>query len=149
MNLVKATPAHIPELVAISKAAFHSDAAVGGSGSDGPPGYDSEAWHIDMMEQGHLFTAIWEDTIIGGALLFPDAQAPAFMYVGRIFIAPHLFRQGCGAELMAKIEALHPEVHLWCLDTPIWNERTNRFYRKLGYVETRRDDEMVYYQKSL
>ena len=25
------------------------------------------------------------------------------------------------------------------LDTPIWNERTNRFYKKCGYTEIGRD----------
>jgi len=65
MILIKATENHIQELVAISKAAFDSDITVGGTGDGGPPEYDSVEWHIEMMQQGHLFTAIVEDTIVG------------------------------------------------------------------------------------
>lgn len=149
MILTKATEMHIQTLVNISKAAFDSDITVGASSVGGPPEYDSIDWHIEMMNQGHLFTAIEEDTIIGGAILFGDESNEAFMYVGRIFISPDLFRKGYGIQLMEQIEAMNQRVTMWCLDTPIWNKRTNRFYQKIGYIETNRDDEMVYYKKIL
>ena len=147
MQLVKSTEEHIPLLVALSKAAFDSDTAVGAPEPDGPLEYDSPEWHAEMMKQGHLYTALEGDTVVGGAILFGDERAPSFMYVGRIFIDPARFGQGLGVRLMEQIEDMHPHVTDWRLDTPIWNVRTNRFYRKLGYEETSRDDEMVYYQK--
>ena len=147
MHLVPAEETQIPRLVELSIAAFHSDMTVGGSGTGGPPEYDSEAWHTDMMDQGHLFTALEGEKIVGGAILFGDASAPDFLYVGRIFIDPALFRQGYGIRLMELVEDMNPEITVFCLDTPIWNIRTNRFYQKLGYEEIRRDDEMVYYRK--
>ena len=100
-----------------------------------------------MMNQGHLFTAIIEDTIVGGAILFGDENTPSFMYVGRIFISPQFFRRGYGIELMKQIESMNPNVTMWSLDTPIWNQRTNNFYKKIGYIEKSRDEEMIYYQK--
>ena len=147
--LVKATEEHISELVEISKAAFDSDIEVGAQKAGGPPEYDSEAWHIEMMNQGHLFAAIIENMVVGGAILFRDERCSSFMYVGRIFIAPRFFRRGYGTQLMEQIEAMNPDVTMWCLDTPVWNTRTNRFYKKLGYAEKSRDDEMVYYQKNM
>lgn len=147
MILTKTTENHIRELVAISKSAFDSDIMVGGAGVGGPPGYDSVEWHTEMMNQGHLFTAIVEDNIVGGAILFGDDNTPSFMYVGRIFISPEFFRRGYGIELMKQIELLNSNVTMWCLDTPVWNQRTNNFYTKIGYEEKRRDAEMVYYQK--
>jgi len=147
MRLVLAKEAHIPQLVELSIAAFHSDRAVGGSGTDGPPEYESEEWHTDMMNQGHLITALEGENIVGGALLFRDDSAPDFLYIGRIFIDPALFGKGYGIRLMELIESSNPDIRLFCLDTPVWNIRTNRFYQKLGYEETRRDDEMVYYRK--
>lgn len=147
MILTKTTENQIQELVSISKSAFDSDIAVGAVEVGGPPEYDSVEWHTEMMNQGHLFTAIVEDTIVGGAILFGDEKTPSFMYVGRIFIAPKFFRKGYGIELMKQIELLNPNVTMWCLDTPIWNQRTNHFYTKIGYVEKSRDEEMVYYQK--
>lgn len=147
MILTKAKEEQIPALVDISIAAFESDIAVGALKAGGPPEYNSIGWHIEMMNQGHLFAAMENDAVIGGAILFGDANNEAFMYVGRIFISPHLFRKGYGMQLMEQIERMNPKVTMWCLDTPVWNNRTNSFYKKIGYVEKNRDDEMVYYQK--
>lgn len=44
---------------------------------------------------------------------------------------------------------MYPEVKEFYLDTPIWNVRTNRFYKKLGYLEYKRDDELIYYVKNI
>ena len=43
---------------------------------------------------------------------------------------------------------MNPNVTMWCLDTPVWNQRTHQFYKKIGYTEKSRDDEMVSYQKN-
>ena len=147
MKLDKARPEQIGALAAISKAAFDSDVDVGADYPDGPPEYDSEPWHIEMMNRGNLYAATEEGEVIGGALLFRDASAPDFLYVGRIFIDPRLFGRGYGMRLMELIENMNPDVTEFCLDTPLWNIRTNRFYRKLGYTETKRDEKMVFYRK--
>lgn len=97
-----------------------------------------------MMRQRHLFTALDGEKIVGGAIVFVDRNA---MYIGRIFVDPDRFRSGCGTALMAALEGLVPEVEFFRLDTPVWNVRTNSFYKKLGYTETGRDEESVYYQK--
>ena len=149
MTLIKTTMEHIPTLVQISKDAFDSDITVGASSKGGPPEYDSIEWHIEMMKQGHLFTAMEGSTIVGGSIVFRDERNASFMYVGRIFVKPDLFKKGYGIRIMEQIEAMDPAITTWCLDTPIWNQRTNRFYQKIGYVETSRDAEFIYYQKSI
>ena len=143
MFLRKSTINDIKELTAISIKAFGSDIQVGGKEAGGPPDYDSESWHRKMMEQNHLYT-FWniDESIVGGAVLFGAEE----LFVGRIFIDPRYFRQGYGMKLMMEIEDLfHSKIIK--LDTPIWNERTNRFYKKCGYTEIGRDDESVYYEK--
>ena len=50
---------------------------------------------------------------------------------------------------MEQIEAMNPTITKWYLDTPIWNQRTNRFYNKLGYIEKSRDTKTIYYQKTI
>lgn len=65
----------------------------------------------------------------------------------RIFINPQHFGQGYGIQLMRDIECCFPDVYVIQLDTPIWNVRTNRFYRKCGYKQTGKDIESVYYEK--
>ncbi|MDO5294560.1 MAG: GNAT family N-acetyltransferase [bacterium] len=147
MELIKAEESQIPTLVRISKEAFDSDVKVGAKEAGGPPGYASYEWHVKMMQQGHLFAAVEENKIIGGAILFHDEQNASLMYVGRIFVDPSLFHRGYGLMLMNKLEQIHSEITIWQLETPIWNMRTNNFYKKLGYSEKFRDHESVYYQK--
>ena len=56
---------------------------------------------------------------------------------------------GLGIILMNKIEEYYKDVVKINLDTPVWNIRTNSFYKKCGYIETKKDEEMVYYEKSI
>lgn len=51
--------------------------------------------------------------------------------------------------LMNCVEHIYPQVKEICLETPIWNVRTNSFYKKLGYVEQKRDHELIYYKKTV
>jgi ribosomal protein S18 acetylase RimI-like enzyme len=71
------------------------------------------------------------------------------LYIGRIFVDPIHHRKGYGISLMELVESYYPGVKKIVLDTPIWNVRTNAFYKKLGYSEVKRDEGFVYYQKEL
>ncbi len=144
LKLIPAEISQVHELVKISEAAFLSD----GTG-DGPPEFANIYWHIEMLQTGHLFAAIDDDRIVGGAILFRDEGNLWHMYVGRIFVDPKCFRMGYGTSLMQAVERLYDNVTALSLDTPVWNDRTNAFYRKLGYAEVRRDAEFIYYQKRL
>lgn len=149
MKLIPALDEHMEELVRISKAAFDSDALVGAEGIGGPDEYDNLQWHREMMTQGHLFTALENGKIVGGAILFVGREDESRLFIGRIFVDPAEFKKGYGMALMDCAERMYPEVQTVVLDTPVWNTRTNRFYRKLGYVETGRDAESVFYCKNL
>lgn len=145
MKLVKTKKEDIKELVRISKEAFDSDVLVGADEPGGPPEYDNEDWHIEMMKENHLFTAFHNDKIVGGIIIFMDN--PSFMYIGRIFVEPSEFRKGYGIAIMEEVERMYPDVSTWMLDTPIWNIRTNSFYKKLGYYEKKRENGNILYQK--
>ena len=83
MILRKSIASDVKELTSISTKAFDTDVLVGGPENDGPPGYNSEGWHREMMEQNHLYTYICEDeTIVGGAVIFGRDE----LFVGRIFM---------------------------------------------------------------
>ena len=140
----KANEQEVERLTELSIAAFHTDYLVGGDELDGPPGYDDKKWHFDMQKEDHLYTFLVEDKIIGGAVIFIDNNS---VYIGRIFIDPLCHHQGCGIAIMEAIESLDNSIKSFYLDTPIKNRRTNAFYKKLGYIETSRDTECVYYKK--
>ena len=115
---------------------------------EGPPEYDSVAWHEQMFNERHLFQAEIDGEIIGGALLFLIDDGKT-LYIGRIFVDPIHHRKGYGISLMELVESYYPSVKKIVLDTPLWNVRTNAFYKKLGYSEVKRDKEFAYLQKKL
>ncbi len=145
MQLLKANTADAVTLVCISKHAFESDVKVGASELCGPPGYKSLPFYTKMARMNCLYKLVDDNRLtVGGAVLFVKDNE---MNVGRIFVAPELFRKGYGIFMMRQIEEMFPDVKTFSLDTPIWNVRTNAFYQKLGYTEVRRDNDFVYYEK--
>ncbi|MBR6499442.1 MAG: GNAT family N-acetyltransferase [Clostridia bacterium] len=148
MKLENAELKNIEKIVAISKAAFDSDINAGASEAGGPPDYDSIPWHIQMKNEGHLLQAVIDGEIVGGAILFVDKDGET-LYVGRIFLDTVHYRKGYGLSLMKMAEIFYPGIKKVKLDTPVWNVRTNAFYKKLGYSEVKRDEGFVYYQKEL
>ena len=131
-------------LTGISKRAFETDVLVGGSSKGGPPGYMSVPFHTKMARMKHLYKLTDNGLIVGGAILsFKDDT----LNIERIFVAPEHFRKGYGIFMMQEIEGLFLDVKEFKLDTPIWNVRTNAFYKKLGYKEIKRDKGLVYYLK--
>lgn len=101
-----------------------------------------------MLDEGHLFQAVKDGEIVGGAILFMGDDGET-LYIGRIFVDPIHYKKGYGISLMKLAENYYPNVKKIILDTPLWNVRTNAFYKKLGYFEAKRDKEFTYYQKEL
>ena len=148
MKLERAEKTQLEKIVAISKRAFETDIEVGGSVGDYPPEYDSIIWHEQMLNKGHLFQAVVDDEVIGGAILFLSENKES-LYVGRIFVDSLHHKKGYGISLMKMVETYYSGIKKIKLDTPLWNVRTNAFYTKLGYREVKRDEEFAYYQKEL
>ena len=145
LRLLKAGTSDALVLNCISKQSFDSDMEVGAPSAGGPPGYASLKYHMKMARSNHLYKLSDNGLIVGGAILFPDGDT---LNIGRIFISPEHFHKGYGIQMMREIEAMFPDVKTFTLDTPAWNARTNAFYTKLGYTETRRTGEFIYYSKS-
>ena len=100
-----------------------------------------------MLNEGHLFQAVVDDKLVGGAILFLSENEES-LYIGRIFIDSLYHKKGYGISLMRLIEKLYSNVKEINLDTPIWNVRTNSFYKKLGYIELKQEDGFSFYQKN-
>ena len=148
MKLEKAEKKHLEKIVAMSKRAFETDIEVGGTIGDYPPEYDSVTWHEQMLDEGHLFQAVVDDELIGGAILFLSENKES-LYIGRIFVDSLHHKKGYGISLMKLVENLYSDVKEINLDTPIWNIRTNSFYKKLGYSELKQEDGFSFYQKKI
>ena len=147
MHIVKAEANQIAKIVDMSIRAFATDVDVGGVKGDCPPGFDSVEWHKQMAREGHLYQAMIGSDLVGAAIIFPD-ETEESVYIGRIFIDSIYHRKGYGISLMECIEKEFPCAEL-NLDTPCWNERTNAFYKRLGYSVVKIEDGFVYYRKKI
>ena len=155
MYIVKAEANQVERIVDMSIRAFETDVNVGGVKGDCPPEFDSVEWHQQMAREGHLYQAMIENDLVGAAIVFPD-ETKCSVYIGRVFIDSVYHRKGYGIRLMEKgygirlmecIEKNFPWATEFNLDTPCWNERTNAFYKRLGYRIIKVEDGFVFYQK--
>ena len=146
MNIVKAETNQVEIIVDMSVRAFETDVNVGGKKGDCPPDFDSVEWHKQMAMEGHLYQAMIGKDLVGAAIIFQD-ETNNSVYVGRIFIDSIYHRKGYGIRLMECIEKEFPCAAEFNLDTPCWNERTNAFYKRLGYDIIKIEDGFVFYQK--
>lgn len=144
LQFLKADSADAVALTAISELAFDSDITVGAANAGGPPDYKSLSFHTRMAKINCLYKLVDDGKIVGGAIVFLQGNE---LNVGRIFVNPDFFRKGYGTFIMQQIEESFSAVSKFTLDTPIWNVRTNSFYKKLGYSEVGRDKDFVYYEK--
>ena len=146
MYIVKAEAKQVKKIVDISVRAFETDVDVGGAKGECPPGFDSAEWHEQMAREGHLYQAMIGNDLVGAAIIFPD-ETKNSVYIGRIFIDSIYHRKGYGIRLMECIEEYFPCAAEFDLDTPCWNERTNAFYKRLGYRIIKIEDGSVFYRK--
>ena len=149
MNIVfkNAAAMDAKALTEISIAAFHSDfIAAGRKTEGGPPGYDSVAFHKQMIEEASRFYKIlFNDTIIGG--FWFNKKSPENAYFSRIFLDPQFHCKGIGLLAFDFLFSAFPEIKTWSLKTPIWNTRSPKFYLKLGFKITEKSNRFLFFSR--
>jgi RimJ/RimL family protein N-acetyltransferase len=133
----KARSGDADRLAEVSKLAFDYDIHYGAPGPGGPRGYDSPAWQDRMIRLADYYRIQAGDRIIGGIIVL--RQRVREYEVGRIFIEPEYQDQGIGTEAFNFLWETYPLAKRWTLGTPGWNQRTQHFYRKVGFVDVGRD----------
>lgn len=124
-------------LAAVSKRAFDNDIHYGAPGPGGPPGYDSSAWQRRAMGFGDYYKIVDGKRIIGGIIILRKAVRE--YEVGRIYVEPEYQNRGIGTEAFQFLWDAYPLAKRWTLGTPGWNQRTQHFYKKVGFVEIGQD----------
>ena len=148
LTLEPARPDDAAALANISRRAFDTDAAVGGTGPGGPPGYDTAAWQrLTMTRASAYWKLLLDGRLVGGAIVFTYPRGR--YYLARIFLDPDCHRQGLGLRAMEQLLVAYPEARVWRLETPPWNRRTRAFYEKLGFRVVRETAEDVFFQKTM
>jgi RimJ/RimL family protein N-acetyltransferase len=144
----KARSSDAKQLAEASKLAFDYDIHYGAPVPGGPPGYDSAAWQSRAMRLGDYYKIVAGERIIGGIVVF--RQGVRAYEVGRVFIEPDFQNQGIGAEAFEFLWETYPLAKRWTLGTPGWNQRTQHFYKKVGFVDVgRHRDGGVLFERSI
>lgn len=133
VRFVKARSGDAARLAEVSKLAFDYDIHYGAPGPGGPPGYDSAAWQQRMMHMADYYKILAGKRIVGGIIIL--RQRVREYEVGRIFVEPEFQDQGIGTEAFEFLWTAYPLAKRWTLGTPGWNQRTQHFYKKVGFVE--------------
>lgn len=133
----KARPEDAQALALASWRAFDNDVNYGAPGPGGPPGYNSDRWQLRMMIAGEYYKILADDQIIGGFVVL--LRGYQYYELVRIFVHPDFQNQGIGTQAFEFLWKEYPEVQLWRLGTPVWNQRTRHFYQKVGFTEVGKD----------
>jgi GNAT superfamily N-acetyltransferase len=144
----KARSSDAKRLAEACKLAFDYDIHYGAPGPGGPPGYDSAAWQLRAMRFGDYYKIVAGDRIVGGIIVL--RKGVRAYEVGRIFLEPEYQNQGIGTAAFEFLWETYPLAKRWTLGTPGWNQRTQHFYKKVGFVEVGRErDGGVLFERSI
>lgn len=134
MNIEHATAEDGPELLHLQRLAYVSEAELYQDYSI-PPLLETMDELLAKM-QHHVFLKIQaEGRIIASVRVW---IAERTCTIERLIVHPEFQKQGLGAQLMQEVETLFPHAQRFELFTGHLSESNLRLYRRLGYVEFRR-----------
>ncbi|MBT6340795.1 MAG: GNAT family N-acetyltransferase [Desulfobacula sp.] len=147
VNFKIATKEDAEKLTIISVNSFNTDFDLAGRKSiGGPPGYDSTEFHERMIEEASKFYKITIDNqIIGGFWFIEENIEKAYLY--RIFVDSKFYKKGIGLQSFNFLFQNFPRIKEWSLQTPIWNTRTPKFYKKLGFEVIEKTDRFLFLKR--
>ncbi|EJW15394.1 GNAT family N-acetyltransferase [Paenibacillus alvei] len=105
------------------------------------------SWQADMMQFCNYFKVLFNEEIIGGALIVIESSQ--VHNLGRIFVDPNFQNQGIGMKVILEIERVYPGCKKWWLDTPRWSVKNHHFYVKCGYAKVREEGDLYIFEKTL
>lgn len=147
IDIQKALPSDASILTGISIKSFHSDIHHGFDKEGGPPGYDSESYQLQVIENIDYYKVLLGQKIIGGVIVFYEGNGK--YNLARIYIDPDYHRQGYGLLAMEMILKKYPDAKEWWLDTPSVNTRTRPFYLKCGFEISREEGGLLIFKRVL
>jgi len=130
MKISRAKPVDAPEILALQKLAFLSEAAIYGDYGI-PPLTQTLAELESEFKQGVILKAVGQGRILGSVRA---RQREGVCLVARLIVHPEAQGQGLGQALMAAIEAEFPQAESYELFTGSRSRRNLSFYRRQGYL---------------
>ena len=117
-------------LVEIQKRAFSVDVDICG---EGPPGYDSVDYQVEIMNS-HFYSKILEgDLIIGG--FYVRSLGNGLYEIVRLFIDTAYQGKGIGSKALQFIETMFNDLTVLELEVSDFRKDNHIFYENRGYVK--------------
>lgn len=135
VSVERATAEDAPEILALQKLAYLSEAAIYDEYGIPPLTQSLEELHADFEHQVYLKAGL--DGRIIGSVRAHERDGTCF--VGRLIVHPDSQNQGIGSRLMGEIEAVFAQARRFELFTGHRSERNLYLYQKLGYRPFRRE----------
>ncbi len=132
----RAGRADLPEILALQKLAFLSEAEIYGDYTIPPLTQTLEALEQDFVSQV-ILKETGNGKITGSVRGF-ETQ-PGVCYIGRLIVHPDHQNKGIGKKLMESIEACFPHCSRFVLSTGSKSLKNIRLYKSLGYSITREE----------
>jgi ribosomal protein S18 acetylase RimI-like enzyme len=129
LSITPALLTDAPEILALQKLAYQSEAALNDDYSIPPLTQTLPEWEADFQRQVYL-KATRDGTIVGAVRGY---EQNGTCFIGRLIVHPDCQNQGIGTQLLRAIEARFNTVQRYELFTGERSTRNLYLYQKLGY----------------
>jgi len=134
-NILPATPADAPEILALQRLAYQSEARLYGDWSIPPLTQSLEELREEFSRLTILKAVNENGTVIGSVRGELDSDTcPATCRIGRLIVHPERQRQGLGTALLTAMEASFPQAGRFALFTGARSQGNLRLYQRQGYL---------------
>lgn len=132
VRVVRASEADLPEILAVQKQAFASEAERYGD-PDLPPLHETVDEIRQQLDTHVVLKAVLEGQIVGSVRGRLEASS---CHVSRLAVRPDVQGRGIGAQLVRALEEQFPGAESFVLFTGHKSHRTIALYERLGYCVT-------------
>lgn len=138
MRIVHACEEDLPEILALQRLAFRSEADLLGCGTI-PPMVQSLPDLVREFGEGTVLKAVSDESVLAGSVRgFRDGET---LRIGKLMVHPGFQGRGLGRRLLAAMEEECPSCR-YELFTSVASNRNLELYRSMGYEPFRETDLM-------
>lgn len=147
LELKKATIDDAQLITDIKTKAFNKEINIYLGRNGGPPGYDEVESEIYIIKNFIAYKIELDNEIIGA--LFLISLGDSKMRFEDFVIEPSFQGKGYGYRVMELVEKTYPNINEWQLSTPVFSVGNQHLYKKFGYLEVSRDEDLIEYIKKI
>ncbi|WMJ22851.1 GNAT family N-acetyltransferase [Paludicola sp. MB14-C6] len=147
LEILRANIEDATEITAIKTTAYNKEINTYLGRDGGPPGYNQVESQLHIINNFIAYKILIDNRIIGAFFLIPIDEAT--MRFEDFVIHPLYQNKGYGYQTMVLTEKTYPNITQWQLSTPVFSVGNQHLYKKFGYIEVSRDQELIEYIKTI